>query len=293
MESIIQTLTYGILVGALYGLVALGLGLIMGIMKFLNIAHGSFIILGGYLCFWLFTILHVDPYISVPMVIIVMFMFGLIFYKLTLSPLLKLPHIEMRIDSSMLITFGVLYVLDNAMALLWTANARSIFTTYTGESLAVFGINLSITGLLGLLTAVLIAIILYFTLSRTFFGKFIRAATQDADAARLCGINVNRTYLISCGISVALASVAGVAVVSIYSITPTGGLSWLLLAMVVMVLAGEGNLNVIIPAGIILGVVEAIATLVIGTPYRQAVALIVFILVLMFRTQGLFTKRGY
>jgi branched-chain amino acid transport system permease protein len=291
LENVAQVIISGVLVGALYALIAYGLGLIMGIMKFLNIAHGSFLILGGYVSFWLFTLWGINPYISIPLVIIAMFIIGLILYKLTLSPLLKLPDIDMRISTSMLITFGVMYVLDNTMTLIWTPDSRSIIASYTGQAINIFDIKLSIVGLCGLGIAILTAVALYFILSRTYFGKHVRAATQDAEAASLCGVNVHLTYLISCGIAMALAGVAGVVIVSSYSITPTGGLSWLLIGIVVMVLAGEGNINTILPAGIILGLVESASVFVVGAPYRQAVALVVFIIVLMFRPQGLFTGR--
>ena len=291
MEDVIQAIASGILVGALYALIAYGLGLIMGIMKFLNVAHGSLLILGGYVSYWIFTLWGINPYLSIPLVIIATFLAGLILYKLTLSPLLKLPDIEMRVANSLLITFGVIYVLDNAMALIWTPNCRSIMASYSGEAINIFGAKLSLTGLCGLGIAILVAVALYFILSKTYLGKHVRAATQDAEAASLCGVNVQRTYLISCGIAVALAGVAGVIVVSSYSITPGGGLSWLLIGIVVMVLAGEGNINAILPAGIILGLVESASIFVVGAPYRQAVALVIFIIVLMFRPQGLFTKK--
>ena len=292
MENVIQTIAYGIVVGALYGLIGLGLGLIMGIMKFLNIAHGTFIMLGGYVSFWLFTLWGIDPYLTIPLVIVAMFLTGLLLYKLTLSPLLKLPHIGMRISNSLLITFGVIYVLDNAMTLVWKADVRTIIASYRGEALNLFGTRVPYTGLAGLGIAVLAAVTLYFILSRTYFGKHVRAATQDAEAASLCGVNVQRTYLISCGIATALAGIAGVVIVSSYSVTPTGGLSWLLIGIVVMVLAGEGNINAILPAGIILGLVESASVFVVPIQYRQAIALLMFIIVLMFRPQGLFTKRG-
>jgi branched-chain amino acid transport system permease protein len=291
MEIVFQTIANGILVGALYGLVALGLGLLMGVMKFLNIAHGTFIILGGYVSFWLFTLWGIDPFLSIPVVVIVMFLIGLVLYKLAFSPLLRLPTIGMRIDTSMLITFGLIWVLDNAMTMLWTPDTRTIITTYTGETLKVFGTRFSITGLGELSLAVLVAFILYFVLSRTYFGKHIRAATQDAEAASLCGINVNRVYLLSCGIAIALAGVAGVVVVSTYSINASGGISWLLIAFVVMILAGEGNINAIIPAGVVFGLLEAGSVLVVGVPYRQAIALLIFIIVLIFKPQGLFAKK--
>ena len=291
MELVLQTLINGILVGALYGLVALGLGLLMGVMKFLNIAHGTFIILGGYISFWLFTLWGIDPFLSTPLVIVAMFLIGLVLYWLALSPLLKLPNIGMRIDTSMLVTFGLIWVLDNVMTMLWTPDTRTIMTFYTGETFKFSGTRFSITGLGGLGVAIFVAIALYFILSRTYFGKHIRAATQDAEAASLCGINVHRIYLFSSGIAIALAGVAGVVIISTYSINASGGISWLLIAFVVMILAGEGNINAIIPAGVIFGLLEAGSVLVVGVPYRQAIALLVFIVALMFKPQGLFAKR--
>ena len=290
MEMVLQTVANGILAGALYGLVALGLGLLMGVMKFLNIAHGTFIILGGYLSFWLFDLWGINPFLSIPLVIIAMFLVGLVLYELALSPLLKLPGLGMRIDTSMLITFGLIWVLDNVMTVLWTVNTRTVMTPYTGEAFKFLGAKFGVTGLGGLGVAILVALALYLIFNRTYLGKHIRAATQDAEAASLCGINVHRTYLISCGIAIALAGLAGIVVISSYSINSTGGISWLLTAFVVMVLAGEGNINAIIPAGFVLGLLESGGVLLVGVSYREAIALIVFIIVLMFKPQGLFAK---
>jgi branched-chain amino acid transport system permease protein len=291
MGSFGQTIAYGILVGAMYGLITLGLGLLMGVMKFLNVAHGTFIVMGGYICYWLFTLYGINPYLSIPVVIVAMFFIGLLVYRLTLSPLLKLPSIGDRINSSMLITFGIIYVTDNLMTILWKPDVRSIVAPFTGKSIEMLGSKFSVTGLSGLGVAVVVGIVLYFVLSKTSFGRNVRAATQDAEAAGLCGINVQRTYLISSGIAVALAGIAGVIVVSTYSISPNSGLRWLLVAFVVMMLAGEGNLNAIVPAGLVLGLLEALGVLVVGAPYRQVVALVIFIVILIFRPQGLFTKR--
>jgi len=292
MHALIQTLLIGIVVGALYGVVALGFGLIVGVMKFVNIAHGSFIIIGGYVAFWLFTLLDIDPYLSIPLVMCAMFVLGLLLYQLVLSPLLKYPRAEMRLDKSLLVTFGVTWILDNAVTLLWTPDTRSIVTSYSGSTLDFFGAKLGVTGLAGLILAVLVALVMHLLLTRTYFGKHVRAATEDAGAAALSGVNVQRTYLVSCGIAAAMAGVAGVVIVSSYSIAPSGGLNWLLTAMVVMVLAGEGNVTYILPAGLILGIVQSISTLFVSSSYQQPIALIVFILVLMFRPNGLFAREG-
>jgi branched-chain amino acid transport system permease protein len=290
MEAVLQILTYGIIVGAVYGLVAIGLALLMGVMKYINIAHGTFVMLGGYVSFWLFHYWRLDPFVSIPLVMLVMFFAGLALHKLLLSPLAKLPE-GLKINNSMLITFGLTWILDNTMTLVWTSDVRSVTTSYTGEVIELFGVRLSFTGLAGLGLAVMLIVLLHLLLTKTFFGKSVRAATQDAEAASLSAINVQRTFLISCGIGIALAGAAGVAIVSIYSITPTGGLSWLLLSMVVLVLAGEGNINGILPAGLFLGLAEAVSVFVTGANYREVIGLIVFILVLMFKPQGLFAKR--
>ena len=292
MNAVIQTILIGIVIGAIYGLVALGFGLIMGVMKFVNIAHGSFIIIGGYIAYWFFTLLNVDPYLSIPAVVLVMFAMGLILYRLLFSPLLKYPRAEMRLDKSLLITFGVTWILDNTVTVLWTPDTRSIVTSYTGSTIDILGAKLGLTGLAGLILAVLAAVVLHVLLTRTYFGKHVRAATEDSGAASLSGVNVQGTYLISCGIATALAGVAGVVIVSSYSITPSGGLNWLLTAMVVIVLAGEGNITYILPAGLVLGLVQSISTLIVSSAYQQPISLIIFILVLMFRPEGLFARRG-
>jgi branched-chain amino acid transport system permease protein len=292
MSEILQTILIGVVIGALYGLVSLGFGLIMGVMRFVNIAHGSFIIIGGYVAYWLFTLWGIDPYLSIPAVMVVMFVLGLFLYRLVLSPLLKYPRAEMRMDKSLLITFGVTWILDNTVTLLWTPDSRSIFTSYSGSTLNFLGTRLGVTGLAGLILAVVVAGLLHLLLTRTYFGKHVRAATEDSGAASLSGVNVQRTYLISCGIASAIAGIAGVVIVTSYSVAPTSGLSWLLIAMVVIVLAGQGNIGYILPAGLILGLIQSLSTLVVNSAYQQPIALLIFILVLMFRPNGLFARKG-
>ena len=290
MENVLQVILVGILVGGLYGLVALGFALINGVMRFINIAQGSFIVLGGFICYWIVTLLHIDPYLAIPMVMAVMFIVGIILYRSLFSPLLKYPKAEMRLDKSLLLTFGVVWMLDNLEILFWTSNSRSIITSYGFGTVQILGSALSYTGLIGLGLAVLAAAVLHIVLTRTYFGKHVRAATEDAGAASLSGVNVQRTYLISTGIAVALAGLAGTVIVTSYSVTPGGGISWLLTAMVVVTLAGPGNMNFMIPAGIILGVIQSASTLFVNPAYQQPIALIIFLLIIMFRPQGLFSK---
>jgi len=291
MEAVFQILTYGIMVGSLYALIGMGFSLIFSVMKYVNIAQGTFIMLGGYACFFLFKYLKLDPYISIPAVMIIMFLIGMALYKFLFSRLMDLP-VGLRLNNSMLITFGLIWVLDNLVTLLWTSDVRSVTTSYTGEVINLAGVRLSYMGMAGVVLAVVFITALHLLLTRTYFGKAVRAATQDAEAAGLSGINVHRTFLISCGIGIALAGVAGVVVAVGYYISPSGGLAWLLVAMVVVVLAGEENVNWVFPAGLLVGLVEAVSVFVTGASYREVVSLLLFITVLVFKPEGLFAKRS-
>jgi len=291
MEAVFQILTYGIMVGSLYALIGMGFSLIFSVMKYVNIAQGTFIMLGGYACFFLFKYLKIDPYISIPAVMIIMSLIGMALYKFLFSRLMDLP-VGLRLNNSMLITFGLIWVLDNLVTLLWTSDVRSVTTSYTGEVINLAGVRLSYMGMAGVVLAVVFITALHLLLTRTYFGKAVRAATQDAEAAGLSGINVHRTFLISCGIGIALAGVAGVVVAVGYYISPSGGLAWLLVAMVVVVLAGEQNVNWVFPAGLLVGLVEAVSVFVTGASYREVVSLLLFITVLVFKPEGLFAKRS-
>lgn len=290
METVIQIIANGVITGSLYALVAIGFALVLGVMKYVNIAQGTFVMLGGYVSFWLFNLWGTDPYLSVPASAGIMFLMGALLYKVLFSRLLSLP-LGLRLNNSMLVSFGVVWILENLTTWIWTSDVRSITTSYTGEVYEIFGVRLGVTGLAGMGLAVVFIIALHLFLTRTYFGKAVRATTQDAEAASLSGINVHLTFLISCGVGLALAGIAGVVIVSSYSITPSGGLSWLLVAMVVVVLAGEGNINGVLPAGLFLGIIEAASVFVTGASYREVISLIVFILVLMIKPEGFFAKR--
>ena len=131
---------------------------------------------------------------------------------------------------------------------------------------------------------------LHLFLSRTYVGQSIKATAQDWEAASLLGININRTYLIACGISIALAGAAGTAVALMYSISPYSGLEWMLVAMIVLVLAGLGNIRDVFLAGLVLGLLEQIGVFLLGGQYRAVVGLVFFVLILIIRPQGLFTR---
>lgn len=286
---IAQIIMYGVIIGIFYALVAVGLSLLFGVMKYMNIAHGSFVVIGGYISFWLFDLLGIDPFLSIPFVLVIMFVIGLIVYGLVFSPLKRFAEGQ-RLGNSMLITFGLILVLDNLVAFLWTSDVKTITAPYSGQVIQLLGIRVPFTslGVIGVTFAIIG--ILHLFLSRTYIGQSIKATAQDWEAASLLGININRTYLIACGISVALAGAAGTAVVLMYSISPYSGLEWMLVSMIVLVFAGLGKIREVFLAGLALGLLEQLGVFLLGGHYRAVVGLVLFVLILILRPQGLFAK---
>lgn len=284
-----QIILYGIIIGIFYALIAVGLSVLFGVMKYMNIAHGSFIVIGGYISFWLFTLLNIDPFLSIPFVLIIMFVLGLIVYGLFFSPLRRFVEGQ-RLGNSMLITFGLVLVLDNLVAFLWTSDVKTITTSYSGEVIQFFGLRVPLTSL-GIIAVTFVLVgALHLFLSRTYVGQSIKATAQDWEAAGLLGININRTYMIACGISIALAGAAGSGVALMYSINPYGGLEWMLISMIVLVFAGLGNIRDIFFAGLALGIMEQLGVFLLGGHYRAVVGLVLFVLILIVRPKGLFAR---
>lgn len=280
----IQVLTYGVITGAFYGLAAIGLSLVFGVMQYLNIAHGSLLMLGGFTAYWLFQLFNIDPFISIPLAAIVLFVIGLGLYAGLFRHLDKLP-VGQKIDNSMLIGFGLTWIIDNLAVLFWTSDVRAITPAYTGKVWQpVSGLRVPYVGLAIIGVALLVICLIHLLLTRTYFGKAVRATAQDRDAANLLGINVGRTYLVFFALGSALAGIAGVVAGVNYSVHPLAGFEWLLKATIVLVLAGVGKVGRVFGAGLLLGLAEGLSVYVVGSDYREVVGLVIFIIVLVQRS---------
>jgi len=287
LQLLPQSIVFGILVGALYGLAAVGLSLVFGVTKFLNVAHGELLMLGGYAGFWLFQLLKIDPFLSLPLSILFLVVIGVVLYQLVFVHMVKLPE-EAKIKNTMLVGFGLSLILQNAALRLWTADDRGITTDYSRIAFTILGTRFPIIRVASLVISLVALLALHQFLQRTYAGKAIRATVEDWEAASLMGIDVHRIYLLSFLIGAGLAGVAGSLVSVGYSIAPSMGLEWTLKALIVMVLGGLGSFVGTFVGGIVLGLTESIAGLAISGSYREVVGLALFILVLIFRPQGLF-----
>ena len=291
IEAVAQNILYGILVGALYGLAAVGLALVFGVTKILNVAHGELMMLGGYAAFWLFTLYDLDPFLALPLAILFLCLIGAVLYKLLFARTIKLPE-EEKIKNTMLIGFGLTLIIQNIALLLWTADDRGITTSYSGVAFTLMGLRFPYVRVAGLVISLVCLFALHYFLRRTYTGKAIRATVVDWEAASLVGIDVHKVYLLSFLIGTALAGVAGTLVLVSFSVEPAMGMHWTLKSLIVMVLGGVGNFIGTFFAGILLGVTESAAVFIVPSNYKQVVGLLLFLLILIFRPQGLFGNKG-
>lgn len=286
-----QQLILGLLVGGLYGLAAAGLSLTFGVLRVLNVSHGELLMLGGYGAFWLFSLWQIDPFLSLVGVAPAMFLFGMILYWALFQFVVRAQE-DIRIKNSLLIGFGLTLILHTIAIRLWTADERAVTTAYAGAVVRIGTYAIPLVRLTSLVLAFTILTALHLFLARARWGRAIRATAEDWEAAALMGIPVGKTYLLAFALGTALAGIAGGLVSVSYSISPSIGLEWTLKSLIVVVLAGLGSLFGSFAGGILLGLAEATSVAFLGGPYREVVGLVLFLVILLVRPQGLFGGRG-
>ncbi len=286
MDTVLNILVVGILLGGIYGLVSIGLNLIFGVIRIVNFAQGELVMLGMYGAYVAYTVLGLDPYVSVLLVVPALFVIGLVMERLVLQPLQN--------ESAMQIfaTFALLILLQNVVLALTRGQGYSVPTKLAGLGLELGEIRITATRLIIFVAVTAIAVLLHLFLMRTLTGKSIRAVTQDRQAARLMGINVERTFTVTFGIGAALAGLAGVLLAPIYTLAPGIGGNFILAAFAVVVLGGLGSVAGAYFGGLIVGVVEAFAGFYIDPELKQAIWFLIFLAVLIVRPSGLFGQVG-
>lgn len=280
-----ELLVNGVLFGAMYGVAAIGLSLIFGTMRIIFIAQGAMIVLGGYAAYWMFKLLGLDPYLTLVLLAPVSLAVGAAIYQLLFRRVAALDDKNI----SLLIAVGFMFMLENAMSVAWTPDPRSITTTYTSTSFDVAGVHVSFTRSIGFAIAIAAALAVTLFLRRTLIGKAVRAVSENMVAATLVGIAPHRANMVAFAVGIALAGVAGCTLAATYSIDPYFGFLVSLKALIALALGGLGNVGGALAGGILLGVIES------GSSYflpgwSDAVGYAAFLLVLMFRPEGLFVR---
>jgi branched-chain amino acid transport system permease protein len=286
---LLQQLVLGIMIGGLYGLAAVGLSLVFGVLKVLNVAHGELVMLGGYGAFWLFALLGLDPFASLPLVLLLSLLLGVGLYWTLFGFVVKADE-ETRVRNSLLIGFGLALALHALAVQLWTADERSVKAGWAGGVIAVGPVAVPLVRLIGLVVAFALTAALHLLLTRWRWGQALRATAEDWQAALLTGIDVRRAYLLAFAAGTGLAGAAGTLVSVAYSVSPSIGLEWTLKALIVIVLAGLGSILGTFAGGLFLGLAEAASAAAFGGPYREVAGLVMFVGVLLLRPRGLFGR---
>jgi len=283
---ILQVLVNGVLLGGLYGIMALGMSLIWGVMKIVNVAHGALIMFGAYITFWVFTLWGWDPFLSLPATILVLFVYGYLLQRSILNLIVRA-----QLFLTLLITFGIDVVMVNLARIFWSSDLRQVTPLYAGANFAIGGLTIPYVRLLVFVTTIVLSLLFLLLLERTRLGRSIRATAQELRAARLTGIPVGHIYAMTFGLGSALAGAAGAMWGMLFPITPIMGRTLTLKSFVVAVLGGLGTMLGPIVGGLVLGVAESFTSTFIGPTYPNAISFGLLVLILIFRPTGVLGRR--
>lgn len=292
LTQALQILSAGLIIGGIYALIAVGLNLIYGTMRLLNIAHGELIMLGAYTTYWLFTLYGVSPLLSMGLVIVASSFMGWLVCHFIFLPIVRKSKSVAALESnSLLIFFGLSVIFSNVASLLWTADIRGY--SYLTSVLTIAGVPLMYNRVLSLGVALVVCLLSYFLLQKTMLGKAIRALIQDREASRLVGINTNFIYTFSFCLAFAMTGLAGCLLSMFYEITPFMGMPYTIIAFIIIVLGGLGNILGSLIGGFILGLLETVGVSLTSPGLRPILSYSVFILVILLRPKGIFGKGVY
>ena len=286
LETILQLIINGLLLGGIYALLSIGLTLIFGVLEVINFAHGEFLMISMYMTYWLFQAYGVDPYLSLVIIVPVFFLFGLFIQRLIIRPLLNDPPLN-----QIFATIGLGLVFQNLALLFFKADFRAVKPSYSNANILLGELIVSLPRLIAFSVAIGIIAALFLFLKKTFTGKAIRAVAQQRRAAMLMGINVYRTYGIAFGLGIACVGAAGAVLMPLFFVFPTVGSLFVLIAFVVVILGGYNSLTGTLFAGLIIGVIEGFSGFFISPHLKEVVYFIMFIFILIFKPTGLMGRR--
>jgi len=280
-----QATVSGVLIGGVYALVALGLTLIFGVLRIINFAHGALMMLGMYATFFLHVHGGLDPYLSLLVVGPLFFLVGVVLERGVIAPNLNAPE-----SNQLLLTLGVALFLENGALALFGADPRSVRLGYLGRGLLLGDAVVNVPRLIAFVGSVALALGLWLFLKHTDTGKAIRAAAEEREGAQLVGIDIRRLYALAFGLGTAVVAVAGGLVTPFLYVAPDVGDVFNILAFVIVVLGGMGSFIGALLGGFLVGVAESIGAAVMPGSLKQLPIFALFVLVLLFRPNGLFGR---
>ena len=279
-----QIIVNGLMAGFVYALVAVGLTLTWGVMDVINFAHGEFLLWGMYTAFGLWSLFSMDPIVSLPLCIILIFIMGIVTYFGIIKRVLKASGL-----TALLATFGLSMVLKNLAQMVFTANYQNVTRTFFDSTTFMVGsLNIRHDYLAAAIGSLTLTILVIVFMNKTKTGMAIKATSINRDTARLMGINTDRIFAITFGLSGACVGAAAALMVTFTSINPGSCTLYSVLAFVIVALGGFGNIRGALFAALIVGVVEAAGGFFFGTEWKYAIVFAIYLIVMQTRPKGLF-----
>jgi branched-chain amino acid transport system permease protein len=289
MRLWIELIVSGLITGGIYALVAMGLNLQYGLMRILNVSHGEFLMLGAYLTYWVHLLTGASPFALLPGVLVGLFALGVAIHRLCFRRLARTtPEPEAFEARSLLVGFGLMFLVQNVALLIWGADLRGY--SYLARRVSIAGLEFTENRLVAFASALGMSLVLILVLRATLVGKAVRAMMQSPTGALLVGIDVGRLHPAVFGLGLALAGVAGLLLSMVFEISPSMGEPYTVTALIVITLGGLGSVSGSLVGGLLLGVVEAVGMQLTSPSLKMVLSYGVFILVLVTRPNGLFTR---
>ena len=283
LVNLLQVLITGVSIGGVYLLFGMGLTLIFGVINVINFAHGSFLVFSMYVSVLLYRYLSVDPYLSILINMPLLFVLGYMTQRYLINRILNHPHLN-----QLLLTMGILMILENGMLFIFGPSPQTISVGYTANALKFIGVSVSLPRVAALAMALLLALGLFLFLSKTSLGRAVRASAMDQKGAVLVGINVQRIYAVAFGIGLACVGACGSLVIPFFYASPYVGHTFLIIGFVAVIVGGLGSLKGAVIAGLLVGVIDTFgASYLPGTSGRMLI-FIALIVVLLLKPTGLF-----
>ncbi len=284
----LQALLSGLMIGGVYALVAVGLTLIFGVMDIINFAHGEFLMFGMYAAFFASVLFGIDPYVTAVLALPAFFAVGWAIQGTLIKPVVGKSH-----AIQILLTLGLSLLLQALAQYLFSADFQSLKLDYADATLQIAGARIGWTRVAAFAISMGLCLALWLFLQRTDTGKALRACAEEHEGSLAVGIDLGRMYKIAFGLGIACVAIAGIAMTPFFYVAPVVGPKFTLVAFVIVVLGGLGNIPGAVAGALIVGVVESVGALVMPSPSLKDLAVyVLFILVLLFRPQGLFGGKG-
>ena len=284
---LIPALLNGLLTGAIYALVALGLTLIYGVLHIINFAHGALLTAAMFAAYFAFQILGIDPYLAVFIIAPLFFAVGYALQRFVIGPA---SHGEDR--NMLLVTLGLAVVIENALLFGFRGDTRTIDVPYAFQTIDLGFTYLAVPRLVGFVAVFVVALALWLIMSLTDIGRAIRAVAKEKFGAQLAGIDVAHVYAVTFGLGTACVAVAACLLMPTYYVNPSAGNAFVLVAFTIVVLGGMGSVPGAVIGGLVIGVVESLSSLFLGDSLGQVGVFLIFIAVLLVRPQGLFGAKA-